>query len=156
MQRIEGEPENTKKGNRVKGSFLQEEQIKIVKWLKKVISVSTILVWLLSGPTQAAGDSNASDSDVIGQVEHVLTQVAKEGPHWHARKHSIQREVHDVTFLLERSWRAAEQSKHTERRDYAQQALIVLQRGAKLGHFDLTKTEPVLTLIRQLLSNQAG
>jgi hypothetical protein len=55
-----------------------------------------------------------------------------------------------------RTWKAAEHSRHAERKDYAEQALLILQRAAARGYVDPTKTEPVLALIRGLLSNQAG
>jgi hypothetical protein len=125
-----------------------------MKWLRSMFAVSAILVWLILEPIQVP-ESYALDDDVIGEVEDVLTLAAQDGFQRHGRQDSIQRDVHDLTFLLELSLRAAEESRHSEKRDYAQQALALLQRGARLGHFDLGKAEPVLTLIRHL-SDQAG
>lgn len=48
--------------------------------------------------------------DVIGQAEKVLMQAAANSPQWHSKQDSIQRDVYDITFLLEQAWKAAERS----------------------------------------------
>ena len=55
-------------------------------------------------------------------------------------------------FLLEQSLKAKERSNKAEQKEYAQEALNLLQRSAGLGYFDLGKAEPVLAFIRRLLS----
>src|SRR5262245_48011054 len=128
-------------------------QIALPIWLKTIVCITAIMMGVLLGLRQATGEYNVVDT--VSQAEHILKQAGKESPQWHKRQDAIERDIHDITFLLEQSWKAAEQSKHAERKDYAQQALTVLQRGVTLGHFDLAKTEPVVMLIRQLLSDQS-
>src|SRR5262245_60900202 len=111
---------------------------------------------LLAGPTQIADPVHVFAYDVILQVEDMLHQAAKASPQWDSRQDSIRRDVHDITFWLEQAWKAAEHSKPSERKDYAEQALLLLQRATARGYFDRAKTEPVLALIRGLLSDQAG
>ncbi len=106
-----------------------------------------------AGPVRVSGESYALGYDVIGRAERVLKQAAVDSPKWHSKQDSIQRDVHDVTFLLEQAWRAAEKSNDAAKKEYAHQALTVLQRAVMRGHFDPDKIEPVLALIRQLLPN---
>ena len=123
---------------------------------KKVLRISTIILGLLAGHRQIAGTSNVFGYDVILEVEDTLHQAAKASPQWHTHHDSIQRDVHDITFSLEQAWKAAEHSRHAERKDYAEQALLTLQRATDRGYFDRLKTEPVLAFIRGLLTDQAG
>ena len=86
----------------------------------------------------------------------MLKRAAKESPQRNSQADSVERDVHDITFLLDQSWKAAEKSDDAARKDYAHQALALLQRSVTRGNFERTKVEPVLTLIRQLLSDQIG
>jgi hypothetical protein len=122
---------------------------------KKVLRITAIIVGLLAGAMQLGGTSNVFAYDVILQVEDTLHQAAKASPHWQTRQDSIRRDLHDITFSLEQAWKAAEQSRHAERKDYAEQALLILQRATARGYFDRAKTEPVLAFIRGLLTSQA-
>ena len=67
---------------------------------------------------------------------------------------SIERDVHDIAFLLEQSLLAAEKPNHVEKMYSAEQALNLLERATTVGHFELAKTEPIRK--KQLLSDQAG
>ena len=127
--------------------------MRIIQWVIRLVLVCMVMVWLVTESVQAAGESYALGYEVIGQAERVLKQAAANGPQWHSRQDSIQRDVHDITFLLEQAWKAAEKSNDAAMQDYAQQALTLLQRAVRRGHFDPDKIEPVLTLIRQLLPN---
>ena len=127
------------------------EQMNVGRSARKVLRIGTIMVGLLAGGMQLAGTSNVIGYDVILQVEDTLHQAAKASPQWHLRQDSIRRDVHDITFSLEQAWKAAEQSRHAERKDYAEQALLILQRATARGYFDRGKTEPVLAFIRGLL-----
>ena len=124
--------------------------------VKKALTIGAIIVGLLAGQMQIAGTSSVFGYDVILQVEDILNQAAKASPQWEIRQDSIRRDVHDITFSLEQAWKAAEHSRHAERKDYAEQALLILQRATERGYFDRGKTEPVRAFIRGLLSDQAG
>jgi hypothetical protein len=135
---------------------LREEQMSKERSVKKFLRISAIIVILMAGQMQITGTPNVFGYDVILQVEDILHQAAKASPQWETRQESIRRDVHDITFSIELAWKAAEHSRHAERKDYAEQALLILQRGTARGHFDRAKTEPVLALIRGLLSDEAG
>ena len=109
---------------------------------------------LLAGQMQAADVSFGYD--VIIQVEDILHQAAISSPQWDARQDAIRRDVHDITFSLEQAWKAAEHSRHAETKDYAEQALLILQRGTERGYFNRAKTQPVRAFIYALLSKQTG
>jgi hypothetical protein len=132
-----------------------EEQTTVGRSIKKVLRMSAIIIGL-TVQIQIAGAWNVHGYDVINQAEDMLHQAAKASPQWHLKQDSIRRDVHDITFSLEQAWKAGEYSRHTERKDYAEQALLILRRATARGYFDRAKTEPVLALIRGLLSGQAG
>ena len=114
-------------------------------------------VWSIILPMEAAAAAAAEkalNTDRLGDAEQVLLDAAKESPHWHSRRDFIQRDIHDITFMLEQSLRSAEKFNHAERKYYAQQALTLLERGVGSGHFDSGQTKPVLSLLRQLLAEQ--
>jgi hypothetical protein len=100
---------------------------------------------------QDADETYALEYDAVTQAEEHLEQAALDSPQRN-RQDTIQRDVHDIVFLLDRSWKAAEKSDHIARKEYAQQALTLLERSAARGYFDLAKAKPVLALIRQLMS----
>jgi hypothetical protein len=124
--------------------------------IKKALAISAIIVGVLLGHMPISGISNVLGYDVIVQVEDMLQQAAKASPQWQTRQDVIRRDVHDISFSIELAWKAAEHSRHAERKDYAEQALLMLQRATARGYFDRVKTEPVLALIQGLISNQAG
>ncbi len=127
--------------------------MRAVPLIMGLVSAGVVVVGLLSGSAQAAGEPYALGVEAIGQVEKVLEQAAANSQKWDTRRDSIQRDVYDITFMLEQAWRAAEKFNDTAMKDYAQQALTLLQRAVTQGHFDPDKIEPVFTLIRQLLPN---
>lgn len=122
---------------------------------KMGVLLGVMLVWLLPGSAMAGGESYALGYDVIGQTEQVLKRAAAESAQWHRRQDAIQRDVYDITFLLEQALRASEKLNDAARKDYVEQALTLLQRAVRRGHFDPNHIEPVLKLIRQLLPNVA-
>lgn len=109
------------------------------------------LMWLLAGSVQAVGEPYALGYDVIGQAEKVLKQAAENSPQWQIKQDSIQRDIYDITFLLEQAWRAAEKVNDAAMKDSAHHALSLLQRAVAQGHFDPGTVEPIFTLIRQML-----
>ncbi len=121
-------------------------------WLIAGLLVAVISApWTSPGTVEAAGETYALGHELIGHAEQVLKQAAMKSPNWHSRQDSIQRDVYDITFLLEQALRAAEKSNDAARKDYAAHALTLLQRAVTRGHFDPAQVEPVLVLIRRLL-----
>ena len=119
---------------------------------KKLLVMGAVVFALLAGQMQVA--HILFGYDVITQVEEILHRAAKASPHWDTRQDMIRRDVHDITFSLELAWKAAEHSRDAETKDYAEQALLILQRGMARGHFDRAKTEPVRAFIHGLLSKK--
>jgi hypothetical protein len=119
--------------------------------IRSLVLVGSVLMWLLAGSVQAVGEPYALGYDVMGQAEKVLKQAAANSPNWPNKRDAIEREIYDITFLLEQAWRAAEKVNDAAMKDAAHQALSLLQRALARGHFDPGTVEPIFTLIRQLL-----
>ncbi|BFU94138.1 MAG: protein of unknown function [Nitrospira sp.] len=96
----------------------------------------------------------ASAADVVSQAETALKDAARDANHPH--RDSTDRAIHDIIYLVEQSWKAKEQSNDVARKDYAMQARALVVRETRKGHFDIIKTGPVLKLIEELMSGQAG
>lgn len=114
---------------------------------------AVVVVWLLVGQVQAAGESYSLGYDVIGRAEKILKEAAASSPRRHSKPDTVQRDVYDITFLLEQAVRAAEKANDAAMKDYAHEALRLLQRAVAQGNFDPAQVEPVMRLIRQLLPN---
>jgi hypothetical protein len=115
--------------------------------------LAVMLLWLIQGPVSAGESLYPLGYDVIGQTEQVLKRAGLNSPQWHTRPEAIQRDIYDITFLLEQAVRASEKLNEPAKQDYAQQALTLLQRAVRRGHFDSTSIEPVLKVIHDLLPN---
>jgi hypothetical protein len=100
--------------------------------------------------------AHAYREDIISGVERTLKEAATERQQPRIDRDSTDRAIHDITYLIEQSWKAAEKSNHAARKDHAKQAETLLLRSMRIGHFDIAKVSPVLTLIRELLSDQTG
>ena len=114
-------------------------------------ALSLCLIFAVLPPTV---DVHANHEVIISGVERSLKEAATQQPH--IDRDSTDRAILDITYLIEQSWKAAENSNHAARRDHAKQAHALLIRSIRIGHFDLVKANPVLTLIQELLSEQAG
>lgn len=130
--------------------------MRVTESLKSGVLLGMMVVWLLPLSALAGGKSYDLGDDVIGQTEQVLKRAAAVSPQWHRRQDAIQRDVYDITFLLEQALKASEKLNDAARKDYAEQAFTLLQRAVRRGHFDPNHIEPVLKLIRQLLPNAAA
>lgn len=115
--------------------------------------LGVMLVPLPHGAVSAGKSGYALGYDVVGQAEQVLKRAASASPHWHSRQGAIQRDIYDITFLIEQAVRASEKLNDAAKQDYARQALTLLQRGVRRGHFDANSIEPVLKVIQELLPN---
>ena len=111
----------------------------------------SVMVWPQATSVQAVGELYALGYDVIGQAEKVLKQAAANSPKWHSKQDSLEREIYDITLLLEHAYRAAENVNDAAMKDSAHQALSLLQQAVARGYFDPKKVEPIFLLIRQLL-----
>ncbi len=119
--------------------------------IRSFVLAGSVLMWPQGTSAHVVGQLYALGYDVIGQAEKVLKQAAANSPKWHSKQDSLEREIYDITFLLEQSWRAAENVNDAAMKDSAHQALSLLQRAVAQGHFDPGTVEPIFTLIRQLL-----
>jgi hypothetical protein len=122
---------------------------------RKSVLICLILGSVLSGRGQAVGEVPISSQKAIGRMEQALNRAAAASPQWHQRQQSIQRDVEDITFLLQQSLLSSENPHHDRagKQYYAQEALAVLHRATTVGHFDPVTIEPVLELIRRLLTD---
>ena len=127
--------------------------MRIGQLIKRFVLVGSVLIWLQATSVQAVGEPYALGYDVIGQAEKVLKEAATNSQKWHSKQDSIQRDIYDITLLLEQACRAADKANVAAMKDSAHQALSLLQRAVARGHFDPGKVEPIFTLIRQLLPN---
>lgn len=120
-------------------------------FINRVVLVSLTLGLAFSGPSVAIGE--ATTFLTIGSIEQTLKRAAIESPQWHRRQESIQRDIRDITFLLQQSLLSAKnpQYDHAGKTYYAQEALILLERATTVGNLDTAKIEPVFILIKQLL-----
>lgn len=123
----------------------------ILRLLNRALRVSFLTLSLITASMQADAESSALSSDAITQAEEHLERAALDVPQRN-KQDTIQRDVQDIVFLLNQSWKAAEKSDDAGRKEYAKQALALLERSAERGYFDLGKAKPVLILIHQLLS----
>jgi hypothetical protein len=125
----------------------------VARWKVSLVLGFVVSLWLMTGVAQASGESVALGYDVIGQAERVLKYAAENSPHWASNQDSIERGVYDITFFLEQAWRASENANDVAMKEYAHQALTLLQRAVMRGYFSAEQVEPVMTLIRRLLPN---
>ena len=118
--------------------------------LKQCLLVGWLMAWLPAA-VLAATPCYALNHGVIDQVEDALKRAGATSVHGRSGQDSIQRDIYDITYLLQEALNAAENSNEVLKKDYAHQALALLQRAARHGHFEPEHIEPVFTLIRQLL-----
>lgn len=107
------------------------------------------------GATWPAGERYGADADAVLQVERTLQKAALASPRWHHKQRRFSRDVHDISYLLEEALKASRASNHSAARDYAQQALRLLQRGVNRGHFRADDVTPVLAVIQRLLPHSS-
>jgi hypothetical protein len=116
------------------------------KLLERVLCTGAVTLCLCLASMEAAGETYSLSYDSIHEAEEHLERAALDSPQRN-KQDTIQRDVHDIAFLIEQSSKAAEKSDDAARRNYAQQALTLLEQSARRGYFDLAKAEPVLALI---------
>src|SRR5215212_4018163 len=99
----------------------------IVILVKRVVIISLSLGLWFTGPSKAIGEATTFGS-TIGSIEQTLKRAATESPQWHKRQDAIQRDVRDITFLLQQSLLSAKNPNydHAGKAYYAQEALTVL------------------------------
>jgi hypothetical protein len=125
--------------------------MRIGPFIRGLVLAGSVL--LLTGPAVGEPYTYTLGYGVIGQAEKVLKQAALHSSKWHSKQDAIQRDIYNITFLLEQAYRAAEKANDAAMKDAAHQALSLLQQAVARDHFDAEKVEPIFTLIRQLLPN---
>lgn len=120
-----------------------------------VMIVLTALLMGLGAPGESlsTGERHRLETDAIDQVEQTLKQAAAGSPRWHSKQESIQRDIYDISYLLEQAIKASRAANHAARDEYARQALTLLQRAINRGHFRPEDVAPVLAVIQRLLPN---
>lgn len=115
---------------------------------RRLLSLAVLCGLLTTVPSVARSEFSHQHEERIAQVEHVLKHAAKRSPRWHSHQASIQRDVHDIGYFVEQAIRTADPDSM---REYAGQALLLLQRALHRGHFHPQDVAPVLSEIQQLL-----
>ncbi|ALA60429.1 hypothetical protein [Nitrospira moscoviensis] len=93
--------------------------------------------------------------EVIARVEVALKQAARKSPKWHSKQASIQRDVHDITYLVEQAVKASITDNHVSAQEYARQASALLQRALTRDHFHPDDVAPVMRELQRLIPNRA-
>jgi hypothetical protein len=122
----------------------------MVKVLWQVIFAIAALggLWMVGPSAAASGEPSQVRQDRIAHVERVLTHAAKRSPRWHSHQASIQRDVHDIGYLVERAMKTPDPAVMQQ---YAREALALLRRALGRGHFHPADVAHVLTEIEQLI-----
>jgi hypothetical protein len=127
--------------------------MRVLERSKRIIILAVIVMGLSAPAGHARTEPYTLAYHVIGEAERILKQAAYSSPNWHRKQDAIERDVYDITFYLDQAWKARERANEAAMKDNAYQALLLLQRAIRRGHFDGTQVEPVLRLIRHLLPN---
>lgn len=106
---------------------------------------------LLASPGES-GEGPASRHDQIARVEQVLTHAAQCSPRWHSHQALIQRDVHDISYLVERAMKTPDPIL---RREYAAEALALLKRALSRGFFHTDEVRHVVNELHQLIPDRA-
>ncbi len=118
-------------------------------------AVALLLTAALVAPAVpcSAGDRLSVTPETVLQVERILKRAAVTSSRWHHKRESIERDVYDITYLLDEAVKSAAAGNRPATHDFAQQALTLLQRAVRVGHFDAGEIAPVLAVIQRLLPN---
>lgn len=98
----------------------------------------------------AAGDSGQHRirEDHIQHMEVVLKQAGVKSPRWHSSQTRIQRDIHDIAYLVEQALKSADPAASEQ---YAREAHLLLQRAVARGHFHAEDVTPIMDEIDRLL-----
>lgn len=77
---------------------------------------------LATGPSETCAESPQVQANRMRDLEQALKRAAVNSPRWHSKQASIQRDVHDIGYLLERAYKAARSRNGSAGQDYARQA----------------------------------
>ncbi len=126
--------------------------------MRSIGCIGVLLAGFLSGMwmpdhTSAGAAAHSLDLDRVAGLEEVLKQAAVKSPRWHSKQTSIQRDISDISYLMEQAVKASQASNHTAMREYARHALALLKRAVTRGHFNPEDVAPVVGEIQRLLPN---
>ena len=123
------------------------------------VITSTVVLALLvltgAGPQPIFAHTPDVGTDWIHQVERSLKTAALIGGARHAKRHRIERSVHDISAALEFAWKASQREDREQAMHHTRQALRLIERSVDRGYFRLEEVELVYDLIEQHLP-QAG
>jgi hypothetical protein len=106
-------------------------------------------------PPAASLVEDHAREDVIGRVEVALKHAARKSPKWHSKQASIQRDVHDITYLVEQAVKASKTDNHVSAQEYARQASALLQRALTRDHFHPDDVAPVMRELQRLIPDRS-
>lgn len=90
-------------------TLVHRNKSEILRLLNRALRVSFLTLSLLTASMQADAESSALSSDAITQAEEHLERAALDVPQRN-KQDTIQRDVQDIVFLLNQSWKATEKS----------------------------------------------
>ncbi len=139
---------------RSRGGFQQGDQgMQCLRWQRFALA-ALLTAGLLSGVySNTSAQSHRAQANRMSDVEQILKHAAVKSPNWHSKQASIQRDVHDIGYLLEQAYKAAQSGNGAATQDYARQALALLQRAVSRGHFLPEDIAPIRDEIRRLIPN---
>jgi hypothetical protein len=127
--------------------------MQILEYGKRLVMPAIMVISLCTNAGHAMTESYSLHYQVIGRAEQALKKAASGSQNWHRKQEAIERDVYDIIYFLDQTWKARERNNDAAMKDNAYQALTLLQRAIRRGHFDPAQVEPVLDVIRQLLPN---
>lgn len=128
--------------------------MRLSRWTNRFVAawLGIVFAAAVPGGALAAGDHYGLTETIL-QVEQTLKRAAATSPGWHSKQDSIQRDIYDITYLLEQALKASQAANHEAMKDYAHHALTLLQRAVNRGHFRADDVAPVLAVIQRFLPN---
>ncbi|BCA54528.1 hypothetical protein W02_16680 [Nitrospira sp. KM1] len=151
MLKLEYQTKDYSPVERVNPPIMNEFEAHVDGIIAKILLTSVVMMVLLVCPPHAMGEVSSAREEGLHDMENVLKQAAIE-----PQSDQTQRDVHDITFLLEQSLKSADKADHTRRKEYAKEALRLLRHSAAQGSLNLDKATPVLTLLNRLLRDRSG
>jgi hypothetical protein len=98
-----------------------------------------------------AGERSRLETETLVHVEQALKHAAVSSPVWHSKQEAIQRDIQDISYVLDEAINASRAGNQRALRDYVREALGLLRRAIRLGHFRADDVAPVLALIQSVV-----
>ncbi len=114
--------------------------------LVRFLLIASLIV--MSQPALAGEMAQPGLEHRIRQAEQVLKQAGRNSARWHNRRARIERDVHDIAYLIERAMKAGDRATTAE---YAREAHNLLERAINRGHFHPDDVAPIANELRGLV-----